>query len=90
MLTLLPARVPKLQGASEHVVSNYCHARTRAEFQGWAQPLAAAHGYDVHFTGIGRLRPEALKAVPSAFAEAVAAEPALGCATQAAFFVRQR
>ena len=64
--------------------------RTRAEFEGWARPLAAAHGYEVHFEGVGRLRPEILKAMPPAFADVVAAEPGLGCATQVAMFVQRK
>jgi hypothetical protein len=66
------------------------HGRTRAEFEGWARPLAAAHGYEVHFEGVGRLRPEILKAMPPAFADVVAAEPGLGCATQVAMFVQRK
>ncbi len=63
--------------------------RTRLEFQAWAKPLAAAHGYEVHFTGIGRVRREALAAAPPAFRDVVTAEPGLGCATQVALFVRR-
>ena len=71
-----------------HLLSG--HGRTRAEFEGWARTLAAAHGYDVHFEGVGRLRPEILRAMPPAFADVVAAEPGLGCATQVAMFVQRK
>jgi hypothetical protein len=64
--------------------------RARAEFEGWARPLAAAHGYEVHFDGVGRLRPEILKAMAPAFGDTVAAEQHLGCATQVALFVQRR